>query len=87
MMKSCNCSSCGGSVKLYSRDYGNCDYCGNVNRVLSNGRTEIVKRETQIPESPTPTGDKVNNINIWLLIFGILLCGVALFYVSTRFKD
>jgi len=83
-MKSCesvNCNSCGGNVKLYSRDYGNCEYCGNTNKVLSDGKTVILKRETKI-EEPQPK----SKMNVIFFVLGILLVGAVVFYFAKRKK-
>lgn len=96
-MKACesiNCNSCGGPVKLYSRDYGNCEYCGNTNRVLSNGKTEILKRETKIesintkPTNATgPTPAKFTKMDLFFLIFCGVILGVGLLYFIKRRKE
>lgn len=90
MCKSLNCSSCGGPVKLYSRDYGNCEYCGNTNRVLSTGETEIPKRETKLdyenPE-PLPKKSKVSGRMLFLFILcGLLAGGLIVYYFSKSKK-
>lgn len=47
--KSINCNSCGGSIKMDSESYGKCEYCGNTNKVFSDGRTIIENERKPAP--------------------------------------
>lgn len=81
-MKDCqsiNCDSCGGSVKLYSNDYGKCQYCGNTNKVLKGGETAIVPTKPKwVVNAPKPTTNPPASLTKWQIVVFILGIGVCL---------
>ncbi len=83
-ISSINCESCGAGLgSISSRDSCKCDYCGNINLILKDGKTKIIS----IPKKdPIPTvsikkeESKLSNNAKWIIILGVGILGLAFIY-------
>lgn len=82
--KSINCNSCGGSVRMYNEQYGECQYCGNTNKVIENV-TIIVKKPQSKPEMVDVGKLTMNKKAIFWLIGGVMF-GVLFYLVFCKKK-
>lgn len=79
-VKSLNCNSCGGPLSITYETVSKCLYCGNTNKILDNGKTEIITIVTDTKSKLTAA--QVITIGV----IGVVFLGLF-FYMLKKKED
>jgi len=87
--KSLNCESCGGGLRINMSNGKTCDceYCGNTNMILDEGKTKVIEN---VVDNPAPKGEEKKEVSkktmiILGVIMGVAAIGAAYyFYKKTK---
>lgn len=92
-IKSLNCESCGAGLQLrYNSKTCDCEYCGNTNMILDDGKTKVIQK---VIAKPAPKEDKVASgkmgsstaIMIGVIALGVIGMGAYLIYKKMKEKE
>ncbi|HWY12338.1 MAG TPA: hypothetical protein VN026_13480 [Bacteroidia bacterium] len=92
-ISSINCGSCGAGLSVISKNETSCkcDYCGNINLILKDGKTKVVQEiEKPVPkkDSAPASGIKNGSTFYWIIIIALgVVGGYIIWYYFSKNKD
>jgi hypothetical protein len=90
--KSLNCESCGGglTINMSNGKTSDCQYCGNTNMILEDGKTKVIEKPIGVPtpkDDKVGSGKKMSAGTMAMLVVGMCVVGIAGFYIYKKIKE
>ncbi len=86
--KSINCESCGAGLSKVKKEDNTCDckYCGNTNLIFDDGKTKVIEKPVGVPVAKEEKKE-MSKTTMLIMGIGIVVCGLAAFYIYKKIKE